>query len=677
MSTTDGTPPTSEGCWLPDRQAFIDVVEEALDSAAVGPAAQAVNSVVLLEIESFDLVNETFGPEVGRGLIRCCADHLLASVHPGDRVAGFSDHAFAVWCSHVHSTDEAHAYGEHLRGVLGRPSHLPHVRLALRVSAAVAVATADTHGAEDLLRRSGTALLQARPHPVTKLYEAAMIDELMRRVELEAIVSDVVERGAVDLAYQPIVRLGDQQIVGAEALLRIPDGSGSHLPPAEVVHAAEQSGQIHELGDLILRTACEAAARWQRKVPDLRAHVAVNVSARQLDDPTLPQRVAAALAAAGLDAGSLWLEITESALMVDPGRSAAALADLRAGGVRLAADDFGTGYSSLAYLKTFPLDALKIDRSFVSAMPTGLQEVAITGAVIAIADALGLDVVAEGVESDDQRECLSSLGASHGQGYLWSPAIAAEAFGDLLLTQADAVAGPSLRSPARHHVGHAASHVGHLDSVLQVLAHEIRSPLAVVRGYASLIGTTEDPVEARRGCAAIERAAVRIDSVLEHLTATSRLEGPLDQRPIAVGAALADIVDDFGPTTTVDLRLSVHASPTTTVVGDPTQFGQAISNLITNALRFGPSGAPVEVALRADDRWVDIDVSDEGPGVDPADLGLIFRKYGRADPDGPGSGLGLYVARQIARAHGGNVLVRRRPAGHGATFTLRLPRRHD
>ena len=208
--------------------------------------------------------------------------------------------------------------------------------------------------------------------------------------------------------------------------------------------------------------------------------------------------------------------------------------------------------------------------------------------------------------------------------------------------------------------------------MLEVLAHEIRTPLAVVRGYAGLIERAEDLAEARRGCEAIERAATRIDTILERLT-VRRVDPTPIRCPLPIGPTVAEIVKDLQQTTATELRFVQHADPTVTIAADPSQIVRGISNLISNALRFSPAGAPVEEAVRTDMHWADIEVSDEGPGVDPAHLALIFLKHGRAHPDGPGSGLGLYIARQIARAHGGTVLVRNRPAGRGASFAIRLP----
>ncbi|WP_254127222.1 EAL domain-containing protein [Aquihabitans sp. G128] len=438
---------------------------------------------------------------------------------------------------------------------------------------------------------------------------------------------------------------------------------------------------MDELGDLILQTACAAAAHWRDQLPDLPIQLAVNVSGRQLDDPTLPSRVAAALDASGLDAASLWLEITESVLMRNPTRSTALLAELKARGVRLAADDFGTGYSSLAYLKTFPLDALKIDRSFVSAMPTGPQEVAITRAVIAVADALGLEVIAEGIERGDQRDCVTALGAALGQGYLWSPAVTADAFAARLSAEDDGASVWSEPEPTSSGTrlepgpGSEASADERVDALLEELAHEIRSPLAVVSGYAGLIQTS-DLAEARIGGAAIQRAAHRIDAIVGQVTGVGRRIGrsdPAARQPVDLGALVDGIVADFGLITSGELRWVEPAGPAISVSADATQIERAITNLISNAVRFGPRGAPVVVALQADNVWADVEISDEGPGVDPADLSLLFCKYGRADRAGPGSGLGLYLARRIARAHGGDILVRPRTVGRGSTFTVRLP----
>lgn len=418
---------------LPDRRALTAEVDAALASPG---GLEVVQSAILLEVGSLDLVSDAFGLAMAERVVRCCAEHLVRFVHPGDRVARFSERAFAVWCPHGVSTTDAQGYGDELRRCLGRPDGLPDIGIALGISAAFAVATPEVRDGAELLQRSDTALLRARLDSSTLLYEAAMRDELMRRVELEAIVGAVIDRGTVDLAYQPIVRLADQRTVGAEALLRVVDATGTAIPAIEVVQAAEQSGQIDELGDLILRTACSAAAGWRRQAPERPIHLAVNVSPRQLDDPTLPDRVTSALAGAGLEPSALWLEITESALMRNPARSASLLAELRRRGVQLAADDFGTGYSSLASLKTFPLEALKIDRSFVSGIPDHPEDAAITRAILAMAEALGLDVVAEGVEHDAQRMALLELGAVHAQGYRWSPAVPAEVLGARLAAEA-------------------------------------------------------------------------------------------------------------------------------------------------------------------------------------------------------------------------------------------------
>ena len=421
---------------LPTRGALVGLIDGHLSSDSGSPPNL---SLILVDIGPLDVQNDAFGHEFGDRIILRCAQSLVDAVHEGDSLARFSDHTFAVCCSHnsEESSSDTGGYGDRLRAGLARSFRLAGIDLHLQVSAAVVSTTAEARDAAELLRWADTALSRARRDGTTQVYDQTMRDELWRRVQLEILVNRVCDDGRVDLGYQPVVRLDDQQTVGAETLLRLIDAEGVAVPAREVIEAAERSGRIRELGDLILRTACTDAARWQRAAPEMAISVAVNVSAAQLDDPKFSSLVTHALDAAGLDPSALSLEITESALMRDPVRSAALLAELKVGGVTLCADDFGTGYSSLAQLKALPLDVLKIDRSFVEGLPENLEDVAIIQAIMALADALGLGVVAEGIESEAQVRELLELGTACGQGWLWSGALSCAEFEARLSSEAD------------------------------------------------------------------------------------------------------------------------------------------------------------------------------------------------------------------------------------------------
>jgi EAL domain-containing protein (putative c-di-GMP-specific phosphodiesterase class I) len=234
-------------------------------------------------------------------------------------------------------------------------------------------------------------------------------------LELDAVLRHAVQRGELRLAYQPIVVLGSGRISGVEALVRWAHPRRGELPPASFIPIAEETGLIIPLGRWVLREACEQGARWRAEGMPLA--ISVNLSARQVQDAQIVQHVAEALAVAGLPPELLVLEITESTLMSDTEAMTAALAALKALGVRLAIDDFGTGYSSLSYLQRFPLDILKIDRSFTEAVGRGGSDVALARTIVSLGELLSLRCVAEGIEQPEQRETLAEIGCALGQGF--------------------------------------------------------------------------------------------------------------------------------------------------------------------------------------------------------------------------------------------------------------------
>lgn len=409
---------------LPNRRALLEAIDDALTD---DDRDQARLSLLLLNLGPLEVVNDAFGHATGDATVQLCTEVLAGAVHAGDLLARFSDHTFGVLCHHTDDPDRARRYGESLRAQLDRSFHVLGADIHLRPSVGVAAASAGMDAAE-LLRHVDTALLQARHDNGTQVYDAETDARLRREMVVEAIVDRVVASGQVGLGYQPFVSPEDGRTVGAEALLRITASDGTPVDALEAIEAAERSGSIVPLGELVLRTACRDAAGWRRDHPEGEFHISVNLSPRQLDDPEITARIDAAVADAGLDPTELALEVTESTLMRDPERSIALLTDLKARGIILAADDFGTGYSSLSQLKRYPLDVVKLDQSFVAGLPDDPEDLAITRAVMAMADALGLRVVAEGVERMEQLEVLRELGVHCGQGWLWSKAIDAEAF---------------------------------------------------------------------------------------------------------------------------------------------------------------------------------------------------------------------------------------------------------
>jgi len=264
-----------------------------------------------------------------------------------------------------------------------------------------------------------------------ELFDEQLREDVVRRLRVERDLRRALDHGELYNVYQPIVDLQTGRTVAVEALVRWEHAEHGHVSPADFIPVAEESGLIGRLGEHVLRRACRDASAWH----DI--DVSVNASARQLTDPSLAATVAAALADAGLPARRLVLELTETALMTDDAAAAQTLADLQALGVRLSLDDFGTGYSSLSYLHELPAKTLKLDRSFIARIADDHRARALVSAVVQLADALGLSVVAEGVETAEQSRELSRLGAAYAQGYLFCRPLKADALAERLAAQSN------------------------------------------------------------------------------------------------------------------------------------------------------------------------------------------------------------------------------------------------
>ncbi|HEU4645173.1 MAG TPA: GGDEF domain-containing phosphodiesterase, partial [Burkholderiales bacterium] len=305
--------------------------------------------------------------------------------------------------------------------------------LFVTLSIGIALHPRDGADAESLLRHADTAMYQAKSdgRDGLKFYTAVMSTAVSERLSLEGRLRQALERGEFVLYYQPIVRLEDGTISSVEALLRWRHPEEGLLPPGRFVGIAEQTGLIVPIGDWVLHEACTHAAQWQ--AAGLRPlRVAVNLSARQFRKGGMVAAVRSALEATRLDSRWLMLEITESLLMENPAASGKVLQQLKEMGAHMALDDFGTGYSSLAYLKHFPIDVIKIDRSFVRDIVTDVDDAAIVKATIGLATSLGMQTTAEGVETAEQLAFLRTHGCRFGQGYLFSPPVAEEEFAAML-----------------------------------------------------------------------------------------------------------------------------------------------------------------------------------------------------------------------------------------------------
>jgi len=324
----------------------------------------------------------------------------------------------------VEETDpgQAQTAADRILKTLAEPFDLDGRETVVRASIGIAIHDVDGGDADELLRRADIAMYaaKARGGDGHATYDARLYEATVARMESKADLQGALERGELQVAYQPIVDMETTTVTGAEALMRWIHPTRGPIPPSDFIPLAEESGLIVELGRWILETACRQARAWQLQSDRPGLTISVNLSGRQIADPDLVGDVARILATTGLDPACLTLEITETTLVRDVETTVAVFRALKALGVRLAIDDFGTGYSSLSYLRQFPIDILKIDRSFVASLDDGAESSALVRSILSLSETLRLDTVAEGIETPEQRRALESLGATRGQGYLFA-----------------------------------------------------------------------------------------------------------------------------------------------------------------------------------------------------------------------------------------------------------------
>jgi predicted signal transduction protein with EAL and GGDEF domain len=348
-------------------------------------------------------------------------------VRPGDLVARLGGDEFTVLCEGVAGEREALAIARRLREALEEPFDIAGQRRHVRASIGCRVVSGSSPGAaEALLRDADVAMYQAKDKGRNRveLYSEETRRRIVRRLEVEQELRAAVETRALAVHYQPQVDLLTGRVAGVEALARWTHPRFGAVAPVEFISVAEETGLIGPLGSFVLGETCRAVAAWRSE--GLRLAATVNVSAHQLDDPGFVASVGEHLEAAGLEPSGICLELTESALMGAGELPRHALAALKELGLYVAIDDFGTGYSSLAALKRLPVEVVKVDRGFVDGLGTDPDDSAIVASVLSLAHAMGLHVIAEGVETPLQASELVALGCTVAQGYLWSPAVPAE-----------------------------------------------------------------------------------------------------------------------------------------------------------------------------------------------------------------------------------------------------------
>jgi diguanylate cyclase (GGDEF)-like protein/PAS domain S-box-containing protein len=396
---------------LPNRLLLVDRLQVALERA--GRQATQV-AVVFVDIDRFKDVNTAHGHAGGDALLSEVARRLASGIRGSDTVARFGGDEFVVVSEG--SEPFADSLADRLRASMTAPCTVGGTEVPITVSMGVVVGRGGDYP-DALLRDADVALFQAKAkgRNRTEFFSDALRLASQERLALMAELHRAVDQHEFSLRFQPVVRLDDASIVGAEALLRWEHPERGTVEPDEFISVAEETGLIIPIGRWVIEESCRRLAEWQRFVPKLT--MAVNVSARQLTAPGLDEIVQAAFRENGLEPSCLLLEVTEGVVMDDVDFFRGILADLRTTGARTAIDDFGTGYSSLAYLERFPVDVLKIDQCFVAGLPDDTYDLAIVRAVIAISQALNLSLVAEGVEHQAQAEALLGLGCQDAQGY--------------------------------------------------------------------------------------------------------------------------------------------------------------------------------------------------------------------------------------------------------------------
>lgn len=415
---------------LPDRALFLEHLGHAVERRRPAGGGMAV---LIVDIDRFRWVNDSLGPRRGDELLVAMADRLRAAIRPSDTLARSGGDEYAVLCENLKDEAEAMALAKRVAQALTRPFTLADRHFGITVTVGLAfVPPGRADGAEAVLYDADAAMQAAKKRGGGRV---ELFDDESRRLALGRVETETQLRDAVDLAqfevhYQPVVELASGRVVGVEALVRWKHPERGLVAPLEFVPVAEDTGLIVAIGAMVLRSACNDVAAWNRSHPNRPPlQVAVNLSARQLVSSGLTELVAGALEESGLDPSLLCLEITESVLMEDGPAGRAALLALKDLGVMLAVDDFGTGYSSLIYLRQFPVDLLKVDRSFVAGLGHSPQDSAIVAGVVGLAQGLELVAVAEGVETSEQAFRLAELGCGLAQGYHWSRALAFEDLG--------------------------------------------------------------------------------------------------------------------------------------------------------------------------------------------------------------------------------------------------------
>jgi diguanylate cyclase (GGDEF)-like protein/PAS domain S-box-containing protein len=422
---------------LPNRALFMDRLGHAMRTRT-RRIDDASFAVLFLDLDRFKTVNDSLGHLIGDELLITVAQQLERCLRPNDTIARLGGDEFTILLDPLRQPQDASEVAERLQQALSAPIQIQGREVFTSVSIGIALGSPAYERPEELLRDADTAMYQAKLRGKARyaVFDAAMHTDALELLQLETDLRRALDRAELRVYYQPIVSLHTEQIVGFEALVRWQHPQRGMIPPDMFIPLAEDTGLITVLGQIVLREACRQLAVWQAQLPALpQLYMSVNLSAKQMAQPDLVELIAETLRETGLAPHQLKLEILESALI---GRALAAetLGRLKDLGVQISIDDFGTGYSSLSYLHQFPVDTLKIDRSFISRMGVNGEHSEIILAIVTLARSLGMEAIAEGVETISQRDQLRELQCDYGQGWLFARALDQSAATDLVASLA-------------------------------------------------------------------------------------------------------------------------------------------------------------------------------------------------------------------------------------------------
>jgi len=412
---------------LPNRSKFLAKLEERLSAQGIDPHEHAV---MFIDLDRFKIVNDTLGHAAGDQLLKIVAGRLQHALRERDIVARLGGDEFVVLVDHFGDRRVVQQIAQRLLDQINKPVPLGERSVHVSGSIGIALYPQDGGDADTLLKHADTAMYQSKESGKNtwRFFTPELAERQRETYTLEEELRIALERDELRLVFQPLFECSSGACSSVESLIRWQHPQRGLLAPGAFLDVAEQSGLIVRIGQWVIRTACQQVRAW-REAGISMPYVSVNLSLKQFASTTLVQDVREALAAAGIDGRSLEVEITESQLMADPERVQAILKELREMGVRVAIDDFGTGYSSLAYLKRLSAGTLKVDRSFVRGLPDDKEDVAILRAVLALGHSVGMEVVAEGVETESQLTMLKGLGCDRVQGYLLGKPQSAESIG--------------------------------------------------------------------------------------------------------------------------------------------------------------------------------------------------------------------------------------------------------